>query len=268
MNRNLFFRAILAMLVASWSLVVHAEEPAYKIGIVIMHGKGGAPSGTVAALARALGEHGMLVANLDMPWSGHRDYDTNVAGAEAEVEAALASLKAKGATRLFVAGHSQGGVFALYFASKHAIDGVIAIAPGGNVGGGMMREKLADSLELARKMIADGKGDEKTRFFDFEGSKGSYPIVTTAANYISWIEPSGAMNQSDSEQALPQSLPVLFIVPTNDMSGLLASKQKSYGMLPANPMTKLYEPSASHLGAPSASIDEIVEWTAAVANTH
>lgn len=31
--------------------------------------------------------------------------------------------------------------------------------------------------------------------------------------------------------------------------------------LPANPLTRLYEPSSDHLGAPSASADEIVRWT-------
>jgi hypothetical protein len=35
--------------------------------------------------------------------------------------------------------------------------------------------------------------------------------------------------------------------------------------LPANPLTKLYEPDASRLEAPSASIDERARWTAEVA---
>ena len=37
------------------------------------------------------------------------------------------------------------------------------------------------------------------------------------------------------------------------------------GSLPRNPRTRLYEPNASHLEAPSASADEILQWTSAIA---
>jgi hypothetical protein len=39
-----------------------------------------------------------------------------------------------------------------------------------------------------------------------------------------------------------------------------------FAALPRNPRTRLYEPDSSHLGAPSASIKEIIDWTSAIAN--
>lgn len=234
-------------------------------GIVVMHGKGGAPSKHVAQLAAALASRGYLVANLEMPWSGRRDYDTDVAGAEQEVAQALAELRRRGAGRLFVAGHSQGGLFALYFGGRQAVDGIVAIAPGGSAGGPLFKEKLGEAVARARQLVADGKGGDKTQLLDYEGGKGTYPIITTPANYLSWFSPDGAMDQTQAVRRLPPGLPVLLVVPKNDYPGLLRLKQATFEALPRQPLTRLYEPEASHLEAPSAAVDEIVRWTREVA---
>lgn len=243
-----------------------AENNNSKIGFVLMHGKGGNPQRYISDLAGPLEQRGFLVANLEMPWSGRRDYDVTAQAAESEVEAALNSLRSKGAQKVFVAGLSQGGLFALYFGTKHAIDGVIAIAPGGSASSPIFREKLGGSVELARKLVTEGKGDEKTRLLDFEGAKGTYPVVTTPTAYLSWFDPDGAMNQWKAVQSMNPTTPVLFIVPTNDYPGLLKVKQQTFDALPKNPRTKLYEPDSSHLGAPSASIKEIIDWACVIAN--
>jgi pimeloyl-ACP methyl ester carboxylesterase len=237
-----------------------------RIGIVLMHGKGGTPTKHISDLAGPLEQQGYLVANLEMPWSGRRNYDVPVKAAEAEIEAALGSLRSKGAQKVFVAGLSQGGLFALHFGTGHAVDGIIAITPGGSVGSNIFREKLGESVESARKLVAEGKGEETARLFDFESSKGIYPIVTRPSVYLTWFDPEGAMNQAKAAQAMNPAIPVLFIVPTRDYPGLLKIKQKMFDALPKNPRTKLYEPDATHLGSPAASIKEIIDWTSAVAN--
>lgn len=247
-------------------LTARAEAGSTGIGIVIMHGKGGSPAKFVSDLVSALEAQGFLVANLEMPWSGRRDYDVDVSTAEGEVESALTALREKGARKLFVSGHSQGGVFALYYGSKHVVDGVIAIAPGGNVGSATFREKLGESVALASKLIAEGKGAEKTGLADYEGAKGVYRINSTPAAYLTWFDPEGAMNQTAAVQHMNPAIPVLFIAPSSDYPGLQKVKQQMFDALPKNPHTKLYEPNSSHLNAPSASIKEIVEWTTAVAN--
>ena len=236
------------------------------IGIVLMHGKGGSPGRHVSGLASQLQEQGFLVANLEMPWSGRRAYDVPVAAAEQEVETALGALRAQGATKLFVAGHSQGGLFALHFGNAHRVDGVVAIAPGGNVGSALFREKLADDLAKAQQLIAAGKGQEKASLADFEGSKGAYPVSSAPADYVSWFEPDGAMNQLLAVQNFNPQIPVLFIAPLHDYAGLLKVKQQMFDALPKNPLSRLYEPDSSHLDAPSASSSEIAAWCKLVAN--
>src|SRR5690349_18189374 len=95
-----FFLALAYLVLPACALAAAAQsEP---IGAVIMHGKGGSPTGLVAGLASVLEKKGFLVANLEMPWSEKRDYDVTAEKGEQEVEAALAGLRKKGAKKVFV----------------------------------------------------------------------------------------------------------------------------------------------------------------------
>ena len=257
---------IAAALISTLFSVTAIAQNAPAIGIVVMHGKGGSPTARhMSPFVAGLESKGLLVANLEMPWSGRRDYNADVATAEAEVTAAINELRSKGAKKVFVAGHSQGGVFASHYASKYPVDGAILIAPGGNVANTTFQQQLGSAVDQARKMVAEGKGGERGTFMDYEGSKGTSPVHTTAAIYMTWFDPEGAMNQEKSTKAIPPSVPVLYVGPTNDYPALQRVKQSMFALLPANPQSKLYEPSGDHLGAPRASVDEIIRWTTEIA---
>jgi len=236
------------------------------MGIVVMHGKGGRPHAPhMTDFVERLERQGFAVANLEMPWSGSRNYDVPVSRGEEEVAGAVTDLRGKGAKKVFVAGHSQGGGFALHFGGKHDADGIIALAPGGNVGGAVFARQVGDALARARKLVADGKGSEPERLADYEGKRGSYPVVSVPAAYVTWFDPDGAMNIPRAAKAMNPKTPVLFVLPTNDYPALLKSSPGVFRALPKNPLNKLYEPSADHLGAPSASVDEVARWTREVA---
>jgi pimeloyl-ACP methyl ester carboxylesterase len=242
-----------------------AQPARRRIGIVILHGKSGSPARQVAELASSLEQKGNLVANIEMPWSHRRHYDVSASAAEKEIEAALASLRVKGAEILFLAGHSQGGAFAFHFCAGHAVDGVIAMAPGGNVGSPNFRATLGESVALARKLVAEGKGNEKTSLMDYEGTKGLFPVVCAPSDYLSWFDPEGAMNQMRAVQNVPRQVPVLYIAPKRDYPLLLQVKESMFNALPRHPLTKLYEPDSTHRDAPAASIEEIARWISEVA---
>lgn len=265
MNHRIRMLVTLAAIVHGSVLPAAAQTPEKTgIGIVVMHGKGGSPDRLVNTLATGLEQKSYRVASLEMPWSGKRHYDKDVSAAEQEVTAALAELRSKGAKKLFVAGHSQGAVFALHYASKHPLDGLIIIAPGGNVATAFYRQQVGASVSRARSLIASGKGNEQGEFDEFEGGK-AWTVRTTAATYFSWFDPDGAMNQEKSSRALPKLLPVLHVAPMSDYPALLRAKQEMFGALPNHPLTRLYEPNADHRSAPHAAIDEIARWTAEVA---
>jgi pimeloyl-ACP methyl ester carboxylesterase len=256
--------ALLVSLAAMVSPAV-AEVPPSQVGIVVMHGKGGAPTKLVAGLANWLAKQGYQVANLEMPWSGARNYDKPVPDGVAQVDAALASLRSKGATKVFVCGHSLGGLFGLHYAGVGKFDGLIAIAPGGDAGGAFYRQQLGGSVHRARQMVADGRGSERASFDDYENARGSYSIETTAASYLSWFDPDGAMNQGKAMGALNPAIPILYIVPTGDYPGLLRAKDVFVPRLPKNPKTRLYEPAATHQSSPWESHEEIRRWIVEVA---
>jgi alpha-beta hydrolase superfamily lysophospholipase len=152
---------VAAIVTGAFTRTLMAQTPLPGIGVVIMHGKGGSPTRHVSSLAFSLEQAGCVVANIEMPWSGNRQYDVDVAAAEKEVNAALDTLRDKGAGKLFVAGHSQGALFALYVGGRLSVDGVIAIAPGGNVASPIFLQNLGTSVELARKLIAEGERQRK-----------------------------------------------------------------------------------------------------------
>ena len=264
-SRQKLITLSLAIAAAVAAFSSNAQSPAPSIGIVIMHGKGGSPRWHVSDLASALERKGYLVTNREMTWSGRREFDVNVGAAAKEVESALDTLRGQGAQKLFVAGHSHGGLFALYFGGKQPVDGVIAIAPGGDASNPIFLEKLGEDVDRARKLVAAGKGDERARFSDYENAKGTYGIVTTASAYLSWFDPEGAMHQKTIVEGMNPQVPVLYIVPTADYLGLRKLKDYFFSLLPRNPLSKLYEPESNHVNAASASRDEILRWTAEVA---
>ncbi|BBP01340.1 alpha/beta hydrolase [Sulfuriferula nivalis] len=252
------FRSILLAWCLMWfGSLAHAQSP--QLGIVIMHGKGGSPSGLVSTLAEGLQTRGYLVSNLDMPWSGRRHYDVDVAHAQREVEAAILSLRQQGAQKVFVAGHSQGGVFAMYLAGVLPVDGVIAMSPGGNVASAGFREKLGETVAQARQLQATGQGDVTVGLNDYEGSRGLFTVITTPNIYLSWFDPEGAMNLEYS--VLAAKVPILWTVAKNDYPALRQVNIPLYSKLPANPSNHYYESDSDHKGAPTADMDEIVRWT-------
>ncbi|MGE5639481.1 MAG: alpha/beta fold hydrolase [Clostridia bacterium] len=247
--------AISFLLGCALALPVFAQT---KAGFVVMHGKGGSPARFVADLASGLETKGFVVENLEMPWSGRRNYDVDVAAAEAEVRQALERLRGKGAQRVFVAGHSQGGLFALHLGGRLPLDGVAAIAPGGNVASEFYRRQFAASLDEAKAYVAAGKGAERQRLMDYESR--AYPVSAVPAAYVTWFDPEGAMNQSRALKALPANLPVLYVSPTGDYPVLRRARDSIFAALPKMPYTRLYEPNVDHLHSPAASVDEIALW--------
>lgn len=251
---------VLLLLAAPLAALAQAD----RIGIVLMHGKHGSPGGLIAGLAESLVKQGYLVASLDMPWSNRRTYDVPVSRAEEEVQAALADLRGKGARKVFLAGHSLGGAFAAHLAGKVAVDGTIAIAPGGDVSNRVYRIHVHESLSRARRLVEEGQGATPVDLVDYEGG-APYTIPAVPAAYVTWFDPDGALNLRRAARAASPESPFLWIVPKHDYPGLLKTTLPLYHSLPRHPLTRLYEPDADHRGAPTASIEEIVRWTKEVA---
>lgn len=251
--------SLLALITATLLPAAAIAQTAALPGVVVLHGKGGRPEGLTAPLDAALQRRGWPVISLDMPWSGSRKYNAGIAAAESQVSEAISSLRKRGATKIFLAGHSQGAVFALYYASRNPLDGLILVAPGGNVATAFYQQQIGSSVSRARQLVVAGKGEETGEFDEFEGGKGHWKVQTTAASYLSWFNPDGAMNQLKSSAALPKTLPVLHVAPTSDYPSLLRSKQEMFDAI-ASPLKTLHEPASDHRNVPRDAAGEIGRW--------
>lgn len=257
---------ILLALVFATSQTAHSAEPSPSdIAVVVMHGKGGSPGKWVNDLALTLELEGFHVANLDMPWSHRRQYNATMDESANEITAALDKMRAKGAKKMFVAGHSQGGLNTLLYGEQHSVDGLIAIAPGGSHGAKSFREVLGSHVSKARSMIDEGRGNETAEFADQETAIRTFPVTTTAARYFDWFNPDNKHNMSHVVRNVKSGIPILYIAPTRDYPILKRDNPKHFSALPSHELTRLYEPETDHLNAPFASAEEIIKWIKEVA---
>ena len=103
------------------------------LGVVLLHGKGGLPTGYIRELASALQGKGYLVSTPTMPWAKNRIYDASFEQAMVEIDREVDALRQKGAKLIVVAGQSLGANAALgYAASRNRVGGIIALAPAHN----------------------------------------------------------------------------------------------------------------------------------------
>jgi pimeloyl-ACP methyl ester carboxylesterase len=142
--------AALALLTACQTTKVD-PLPGDRIGMVLMHGKGGTPK-YVSSLGSALRGAGVLVETPSMPWSRHRIYDKGYEESMDEIDTYVAQLKAAGARRIFVAGHSLGANAALGFgARREGLSGIILLAYGHVPGIPGFARKLFESTDHDRR---------------------------------------------------------------------------------------------------------------------
>jgi pimeloyl-ACP methyl ester carboxylesterase len=216
------------------------------VGVVLIHGKAGG-QGPLQPLAAALRKEGALVALPKMSWaSGYRPYEQTVG----EVAAAVQGLRAKGARKVFLAGHSMGANISFgYAAAGGSVDGIIALAPGHRPD--FIERQAGDSLQRAKAMVAAGQGQQRASFMDFNQGR-AFPVTTTAQAYVGFFDPAGPAGSA--AQGRGGSQPVLWVVGTSDQPAMRDPATRSRG-------TRV-EVDANHQRTPVAAVPYVLEWLA------
>jgi pimeloyl-ACP methyl ester carboxylesterase len=228
-----------------------------KIGVVLMHGKNGTLS-TNGRLAGTLRSAGILVETPNMPWSRTRIYDKGYEESMDEIDTYVAKLKAAGAKKIVVGGHSIGGNAALgYAARRNDIQGAFFLAYGHVPGIPGYQLKLSDSTEKARQMIKDGKGEVLANFHDEAGSTFSGTVSATANDLFSWFDPEGPARINGNAPQVSGSIPLLCIDGEYDRwkrcDLIMNISHKNI----KNVKTAV---KANHMGTPDASIQVVADW--------
>jgi pimeloyl-ACP methyl ester carboxylesterase len=228
------------------------------VGVVYLHGKGGWAGALDGGILSTLAGEGAVVATPEMPWSMKRKYGATYEQAMAEIDAAAASLKAQGATRIVVIGHSLGANAAIGYAARHPeLAAVVALAPGHLPEAEGLRSHTREAVAEAKQLIAAGQGDVPRSFPDL--AQG-IPLTTTATPkvYLSMFDPDGpAVIPRNAEAMGP--VPLLWVVGTLDP---IARRGPDYAFKfgAKNPKSRYIELFAGHLTTPLAARSQVVEW--------
>lgn len=238
-----------------------------KIGIVLLHGKQGTPEiqrgrvVVIGGLADALTGAGYAVERPEMCWSRTRIYDAAYLDCFADIDAAVARLKAGGANGIVVMGMSQGGNVVLgYGARRDGLKAIVAIAPG--PAPEMLTRSnptIASAVAQANAMIAAGKSAERTQFPDTNGGQ-EFTVSVTPAVYVSFFSPDGPANLKANIAHL--KAPLLVVSGTQDRSQKYV--RSAFKFAPGNPLNKLVDVDSNHLGTPAAGTAAILAWLQAL----
>jgi len=250
-------RARMCVLLILFSVAVSGSAAADTAGVVLLHGTDGNPS-NVGAIASALKKNGFVVVAPEMPYSKYRGFDKSWEECVPEIDNAVALLKKQGAETIFVGGHSRGASAAMYYGTQRTVPGVLAIAPGGNTGqiGGLAR----DEIERARKVVAEGKGDN-IGIFDHYNQGARRTARTTARIYLSYHDPEDTGVIPKNAAALKPGTALLWVVGTKDpMYG--RGPSFAFDKAPPNPHNKYVVVEAGHLQTAfdTDAIRQIVDW--------
>lgn len=257
-------------------LVISAEPK--DVGIVLMHGWGlqqNPPPGRMYphrkndALANALRQEGFHVIQEEMPWGPNRIIDASIDAAMREIDGQVEKLRALGAKKMVIAGHSMGTPMALaYAARRDGVAGVIGLAPGHHpeLQPAMYPEFFPKQVAKAKEAIAAGKGDEQTRFTAAQCCVFYQDFWTTPRIYLSYFDPDGPGTMAGNAAKVKAGVPVLFVFGKRDVIfKLLEDVKQSYadyvpGRLPANPLHRRVILDADHGQVPGQSIRDVLQW--------
>jgi pimeloyl-ACP methyl ester carboxylesterase len=227
------------------------------LGAVFLHGKGvwtGAFDGGIPA---ALEAEGAVAVSPEMPWSFSRIYGATYEEAMREIDAAVAGLKGRGATRIVIIGHSLGANAAIgYAARRHGVAAVVALSPGHLPETTEMRARTADAIVQARALSAAGEKSRRTWPDRVQG----VPTLAMAspAVYLSMFDPDGPAVIPKNAAAL-HGVPLLWVVGDSDPI-FARGRDYAFSRAPRNPKSRYIEVSAGHLTAPRAARTQVVEW--------
>jgi pimeloyl-ACP methyl ester carboxylesterase len=254
--------ALMAPLVAPRAGVAAPAGQLQGFGIVYLHGKAAWPGALNGGILSSLKDEGALIATPEMPWSFHRRYAATYDQAMTEIDDAIAGLKAKGAARIVIIGHSLGANAAIGYAARHPdLAGVVALAPGHLPEAGNMRSFVADAVARAKTLVASGQGDVPQSFPDM--AQG-IPLTATATPivYLSMFDPDGPAvipKNAAAMGAAAHPVPLLWVVGKLDPIDR-RGPEYAFAAAAKNPKSKYIEVFAGHLTTPLVARNDVVEW--------
>ena len=228
-------------------------------GVILMHGKWGTPDKGIQPVELELRGAGFVVVSREMPWSDRRAYDASFDEVMAQLEAEVAKLRAAGARKIVIGGHSFGANMALAYGARHPdVAGVLALGPGHTPERFARNPEIAKSLDKARSLLASGKGGTFANFADVNQGR-TREVSAKPAVYISYFDPAGPAVMPRNAAMLSPNVALLWVVGTKD-NMFAAGQGYAFDRAPRNPYSRYQTVDADHFGTPAAARRIVVAW--------
>lgn len=257
MKKHIVGRCIVLIVCLSSVGAAFAES---KIGVVVMHGKWGTPQNLVKGFAEQIEQAGFITERPEMPWSKDRLYDAGVVGMVADIDAAAQSLRAKGAEKICLAGHSLGAAGAIKYVGLVKVDCLIVMAPGHNPESQWTRDFTASDLSKAKEMVAKGVGEERAEFEDFNSGNRRKKISMRASVFIEYFDGDGPFNMAENASKIRPGTPVLWVVGLQEGKSPRQYGDAAYARILEGAPKKFVEVPGGHLETPKESGQIAIEW--------
>lgn len=249
-------KTIIAWLLAMLLPMTLAAAP-NDIGVVLMHGKQGAPDRAIANLAARLQNAGYRVDRPEMCYSGRRIYDLAYQDCFRDIDAAIARLRAAGARRIVVAGLSQGGNMAIAYGATHdGLAGVIGLAPAGDASTMSRNPVIAAAIHQAQSAANQAA---PMSFADINTGRPPFTVTTTPAIYLSFHAPGSL---ADLTATTPKLRAPLLWVAGDDDPTQRTGPGHAFALAPASPLNRYETVNSGHMGTPDAAVDLVLAWLA------
>ena len=248
-----------ALLVVAALLPAAAAAQAPAVGVVLMHGKWGNPEKGIAPVELELKGAGFAVVSREMPWSERRAYDAGWDEVMLQLEGEVAKLRAAGARKIVIGGHSMGANVALGYAARHAdVDGALILAPGHTPERFAAIPKMAESLAKARALLAAGRDGQYANFNDTNQGR-TREVSAHPSVYLGYFDPDGPAVMPRNAAQLSPHTALLWVVGTRDRM-FAAGTGYAFDRAPANPHNLYRTVEADHFGTPAAARRIVVDW--------
>lgn len=126
------------------------------------------------------------------------------------------------------------------------------------------RKAVGASSELAREMLAAGRGEEKDSFDDLNQGK-LRSIRMTARIYCSYFDPEGMAAMSLNAARIAHPLPFLWVIGQRDRL-FAAGREYVFERLPAHPASRYLVVDSDHMSTPTDAAAQIAEWVSSLAD--
>ena len=241
-------------------LTLASQIYAKDCAMVLMHGKWAypPPGKSLKEFSEVVGQ-ACKIFTPNMPWSGSRNYDQTYENALNEISKEVQSLRNTGYKRVIIAGQSFGANGAMaYQAYIGDADAVIALAPGHVPSAFYDNGFTRSQVNKARDLVKQGKPEEIISFTDInQGRRKSLEV--RADIFLSFFDPNGLANMSQSASSFKQSVPFLWVIGRQDRLYPDGSAY-AFDKAPKHPKSNYLLIDAGHMDTSLKAAHEVLEW--------